>query len=112
MTRACRAAVDELLAARKLIEAQGAELVASKAALDAKAVQLKLMADQNQLLIEQADSLKEALAAREAQIKSLEDLIGKFRLRIADLEKKSARGRKVATGAFVGGLLLGVAAGR
>ncbi len=113
VARSCRAAVDELGAARKLIEAQNAELAAAKAALDAKATQIKLMADANQTLIEQNEALKESLAARAEQVKSLEELIGKFQIRIADLEKKNARGRRFTVGAFVGGLVLGaVAAGR
>lgn len=113
VARPCRAAVDELAAARKLIDAQGAEIAAGKAALDAKSTQLKLMADANQALIEQNEALKEALQAREEQAKGLEELIGKFQIRIAELEKKNSRGRRFAAGAFIGGLLLGVvAAGR
>ena len=116
VARPCRAAVDELAAARKLIEAQTAELAAAKAALDAKATQLKLLADANQALIEQVEALKEAGAARAEQVKGLEELAGKFQLRVGDLEKdlkkQKSRGRKSAGLAFGAGLLLGIGAGR
>lgn len=112
VTRACRAAADELLAARKLIEAQTAELKAAKDAADATALRLKLMADANQALTEQVEALKTALDAEKARAAEIEKLVEKFKLRINQLEREKSRGRKLTGAAFVGGLVLGIAAGR
>lgn len=112
VTRACRAATDELAAARKLIEAQTAELKAAKDSADATALRLKLMADANQALTEQVEALKAALEAEKARAAEIEKLADKFRLRVERLERDKARGRKLTGAAFVGGLLLGAAAGR
>lgn len=112
VTRACRAAADELTAARKLIEAQTAELTAAKNSADATALRLKLMAEANQALTEQVEALKAALDAEKQRAAEIEKLADKFRLRVERLERDKARGRKLTGAAFVGGLLLGVAAGR
>jgi murein L,D-transpeptidase YcbB/YkuD len=112
IARACRAAADELGAARKLIEAQTAELRAAKESADATALRLKLMADANQALTEQVEALKTALNAEMARAAEIEKLVGKFQLRIEQLERDKSRGRRLTGAAFVGGLVLGIAAGR
>lgn len=112
VARACRAAADELTAARKLIEAQTAELKAAKGSADATALRLKLMAEANQVLTEQVEALKAALDAEKQRAAEIEKLVEKFKLRINQLEREKSRGRKLTGAAFVGGLVLGIAAGR
>lgn len=112
IARACRAAADELTAARKLIEAQGKQITATEDRLKIETERLGLMAEANQALTEQVEALKAALDAEKARAAEIEKLADKFRLRVERLERDKARGRKLTGAAFVGGLLLGVAAGR
>lgn len=116
LLRACNAAVDELQAARKLIASQDAELKAAAVALDAQRERVSLLAEQNGILQKQIAELNAAIEAQKAAGSAMTELLEKYRLRVVDLEadlaKTKRRVRKMALGAFVGGLVLGAGAGR
>lgn len=117
LLRACTAAADELAAARKLIDAQGRELDAARTALDAQKERTRLLAEQNGALVAQVDALKTALDAQRQATAKLDELVGKFQLRVADLEKDLAKAKRrtkqAALAGFLGGAVaVGVAVGR
>lgn len=66
VTRACRAAADELAAARKLIEAQTAQIRAGEDRLKIETDRLGLLAEKNQALLEQVEALRQQLEAERA----------------------------------------------
>lgn len=68
ITRACSAALAELLAARKLIEAQTKEIEAAQLRLASEKERTKLLAEKTQQQAEQIETLNTALTAeREAK---------------------------------------------
>lgn len=116
LLRACSAAVDEVVAARKLIAAQESELKAARESIEAQKARVSLLAEQNGALQARAMELRAALDAERAARKEIESLVEKFRLRVADLEKDLAKARRrtkqAALGGFIGGILAGAAIGR
>lgn len=114
---ACAAAADEVTAGRRLLAAQDAELVAARAALEAQKERTRLLAEQNGVLQQQVEALRTALAAQQQATAKLDELVGKFTIRVADLEKDLAKARRrtkqAALAGFLGGAVaVGVAVGR
>ncbi len=113
---ACAAAADEVAAGRKLLAAQDAEIAAGRAALEAQKERVRLLAEQNGILQQQVEALRTALAAQQQATAKLDELVGKFTIRVADLEKDLAKARRrtkqAALAGFLGGAAVGVAVGR
>ena len=104
--RACRAAADELTAARKLIEAQGAQIKATEDRLKIETERLGLMAEKNQTLLEQIEALRQQLEAEKAARAAVVAERDASRDRIAQLERSAEKRRtRVAYALIIGGLL-------
>lgn len=110
IVKACRAAAGELVAARKLIEAQGAEIKALNERLAAEKEKTRLLAEKNQILIEANENLNAAIASQKDAAATLQKLIDEQRERIGSLEKRLAAAKRrtlIATLAgFVGGVFI------
>lgn len=107
IVRACRAAAGELMQARKLIEAQGAEIKALNDRLAAEKDRTRLLADKNQILIEQNEALNAAIASQKQAAGTLQKLIEEQRGRIENLEKKLAAAKRRTLFAALAGLIGG-----
>ena len=106
VARACRAAADELAAARKLIEAQGAQLRATDERLKIETERLSLMAEKNQTLIEQVEALRQQLEAEKTARAAIVAERDAGRERIAQLERSTEKRRtRVAYALIIGGVL-------
>jgi predicted RNase H-like nuclease (RuvC/YqgF family) len=110
IVKACRAAAGELVAARKLIEAQAAEIKALNDRLATEKERSRLLAEKNQILVEQNEALNAAIASQKQAAATLQKLIEEQRGRIENLEKKLAAAKRrtlLATLAgFVGGVFI------
>ena len=112
VTRACRAAADELAAARKLVEAQGAQIKATEDRLRVETERLGLMAEKNQALLEQIEALRQQLEAEKAARAAIAAERDAGRERIAKLERDRQKGRTRTAYAVIIGGVLGVLATR
>lgn len=107
ISRACNAALTELLAARKLIEAQGRELEAARLRLEAEKQRTKLLAEKNQQLIEHAEALNEALIAERQAKEALRQLSEQQSERIAKLDADKKRLKRLRAIAAIAGIAVG-----
>lgn len=105
--RACTAAAEELLAARRLIDAQRKEIDAATARLDLEKERLALMAEKNQLQIEQLEALRSQIAAMEKAKGILLQLQDRQQQQIASLEARLAKARRRTLLGILGGVLAG-----
>ena len=105
--RACRAAAGELVQARKLIEAQGAEIKALNDRLAIEKEKTRLLAEKNQILVEQNEALNAAIASQKQAAATLQKLIEEHRGRIENLEKKLAAAKRRTLIAALAGLIGG-----
>lgn len=107
LLRACGAAVDELKAARQLIEAQRKEIEAAAARLEVEKQRLQFFAEKNQLQIEQADALRVQIEAMEKAKAILLDLQQRQQERIAKLEENLSKARRRTVIGILVGILTG-----
>jgi len=108
IVKACRAAAGELVQARKLIEAQGAEIKALNDRLAIEKERTRLLAEKNQILIEANENLNAAIASQKQAAATLQKLIEEQRGRIENLEKKLASAKRRTLIAALAGLIGGV----
>lgn len=107
IVKACRAAAGELVQARKLIEAQGAEIKALNDRLAVEKERTRLLAEKNQILIEANENLNAAIASQKQAAATLQKLIEEQRGRIENLEKKLASAKRRTLIAALAGLIGG-----
>lgn len=107
IVKACRAAAGELVQARKLIEAQGAEIKALNERLAIEKERTRLLAEKNQILIEANENLNAAIASQKQAAATLQKLIDEQRGRIENLEKKLAAAKRRTLWAALAGLIGG-----
>lgn len=93
--------------ARKLIEAQGAEIKALNERLAIEKERTRLLAEKNQILIEANENLNAAIASQKQAAATLQKLIDEQRGRIENLEKKLAAAKRRTLWAALAGLIGG-----
>ena len=108
IVKACRAAAGELVAARKLIEAQAAEIKALNDRLATEKERSRLLAEKNQILVEQNEALNAAIASQKQAAATLQKLIDEQRGRIENLDKKLAAAKRRTLLATLAGFIGGV----
>ena len=111
ITRACSAALTELLAARKVIDAQVAELEAAHLRLEAEKERVKLLAEKTQQQAEQIEALNVALTAEREAKEFLRQSNENKDSQIADLKSDKKQLKKQRNAAGVGGFVTGVLTG-
>lgn len=114
VTRACRAAADELAAARRLIDAQGAQVLALEARIQVEIERAGLLEKVKETLERQVENLKAELAAERDAKAALQSEIDARTARLAQLERtlQSQRGRSRVAWAVVAALVVTTVAKR